>query len=64
MNAMEHGNRYQPNLGVLIQVAESRSAVRVRITDHEGDRPIPETTAPTLMPSWQVCSHRAAGACS
>jgi anti-sigma regulatory factor (Ser/Thr protein kinase) len=48
MNAMEHGNRYQPDLNVLIQVAESRSAVRVRITDHGGDRAIPETTAPDI----------------
>jgi serine phosphatase RsbU (regulator of sigma subunit)/anti-sigma regulatory factor (Ser/Thr protein kinase) len=48
MNAMEHGNRYQPELDVLIQVAESRSALRVRITDHGGDRAIPETTAPDI----------------
>jgi anti-sigma regulatory factor (Ser/Thr protein kinase) len=48
MNAMEHGNRYQPDLPVLIQVAESPSAVRVRITDHGGDRTIPETTAPDI----------------
>ena len=48
MNAMEHGNRYQPDLNVLIQVAESRSAVRVRITDRGGDRTIPETTTPDI----------------
>jgi serine phosphatase RsbU (regulator of sigma subunit)/anti-sigma regulatory factor (Ser/Thr protein kinase) len=48
MNAMEHGNRYRADLDVLIQVAASRSAVRVRITDYGGDRAIPETTAPDI----------------
>lgn len=48
MNAMEHGNRYQPELDVAIEVAESLSAIRVRITDHGGDRAIPETTAPDI----------------
>ncbi len=48
MNAMEHGNLYQPELDVAIEVAESLSAIRVRITDHGGDRAIPETTAPDI----------------
>lgn len=34
MNAMEHGNRYDPALDVRIVVAASGSAVAVRISDH------------------------------
>jgi anti-sigma regulatory factor (Ser/Thr protein kinase) len=48
MNAMEHGNRYNAELAVHIQVASSPAAVRVRITDHGGQRPIPETPAPDI----------------
>lgn len=48
MNAMEHGNHYDANLDVHIQVAASPTAVRVRITDHGGSRPIPETPAPDI----------------
>jgi serine phosphatase RsbU (regulator of sigma subunit)/anti-sigma regulatory factor (Ser/Thr protein kinase) len=48
MNAMEHGNGYLPDLAVRLQVAESPSAVRVRITDHGGGRAIPQTTAPDI----------------
>jgi serine phosphatase RsbU (regulator of sigma subunit)/anti-sigma regulatory factor (Ser/Thr protein kinase) len=48
MNAMEHGNRYQVGQDVQVQVAGSRSAVCVRITDRGGHRTIPETTAPDI----------------
>jgi serine phosphatase RsbU (regulator of sigma subunit)/anti-sigma regulatory factor (Ser/Thr protein kinase) len=48
MNAMEHGNRYDANLDVHIQVAASPTAVRVRITDHGGRRSIPETPTPDI----------------
>jgi serine phosphatase RsbU (regulator of sigma subunit)/anti-sigma regulatory factor (Ser/Thr protein kinase) len=34
MNAMEHGNRYDPALDVQIVVAESPAAIVVRIVDH------------------------------
>ncbi len=42
MNAMEHGNRYDPDLAVEIAVARSDSALSVRITDHGGAREIPD----------------------
>lgn len=48
MNAMEHGNHYDPDLNVHIQVAASPAAVRVRITDHGGQRPIPATPTPDI----------------
>jgi anti-sigma regulatory factor (Ser/Thr protein kinase) len=48
MNAMEHGNRYQVGQDVRIQVAASRSAVCVRITDQGGHRAIPEPTTPDI----------------
>jgi anti-sigma regulatory factor (Ser/Thr protein kinase) len=48
MNAMEHGNRYDPDLNVHIQVAASPTAVRVRITDHGGQRPVPDTPTPDI----------------
>lgn len=49
MNAMEHGNRYDPDLPALIQVAMSDTAVRVRITDHGGGTPIDEAASPDLL---------------
>ncbi|MCA9972956.1 MAG: ATP-binding protein, partial [Anaerolineales bacterium] len=39
MNAMEHGNRYDPDKPVSIDVAHSETAVRVRITDQGGGKP-------------------------
>src|SRR5258708_5355979 len=48
MNAMEHGNRYQADLPVRIEVRASSGAVAVRISDEGGTRPIPETTEPNL----------------
>ena len=48
MNAMEHGNEYQPDLPVSIQVLVSETALSVRITDHGGGRPIPEAESPDL----------------
>jgi serine phosphatase RsbU (regulator of sigma subunit)/anti-sigma regulatory factor (Ser/Thr protein kinase) len=48
MNAIEHGNKNQPDLPVVIQVQASPTAVRVRITDQGGDQPIPEPEAPNL----------------
>lgn len=48
MNAMEHGNHYSPNLKVAIQVYATPVTVFVRITDHGGGRPIPESTEPDL----------------
>jgi anti-sigma regulatory factor (Ser/Thr protein kinase) len=48
MNAMEHGNKYQEDLPVTIQVLGSGTAVIVRITDHGADQPIPEPETPDL----------------
>jgi serine phosphatase RsbU (regulator of sigma subunit)/anti-sigma regulatory factor (Ser/Thr protein kinase) len=48
MNAMEHGNRFQPELEVRVQVAMTDDAVRVRITDQGGTRPIGDAPAPDL----------------
>ncbi len=36
MNAMEHGNHYEPDKPVSIQVLASQAALSVRITDHGG----------------------------
>jgi serine phosphatase RsbU (regulator of sigma subunit)/anti-sigma regulatory factor (Ser/Thr protein kinase) len=46
MNAMEHGNGYDPDLYVQIVVSASAHAVTVRIVDHGGDREI----APAALP--------------
>jgi serine phosphatase RsbU (regulator of sigma subunit)/anti-sigma regulatory factor (Ser/Thr protein kinase) len=48
MNAMEHGNRYQEDLPVEIQVLLSPSRLAVHITDHGGGNPIPEPESPDL----------------
>lgn len=48
MNAMEHGNQYNPQLTVAIQVMQTPSALTVRITDHGGGRPIPTSPTPDL----------------
>lgn len=48
MNAMEHGNKYQPEVPVAIQVLASQAALLVRITDR-GSGPIsPDPEAPNL----------------
>ena len=48
MNAMEHGNRYDPDLPVAIQVRASSELLTVSITDHGGGQAIPEADAPDL----------------
>jgi serine phosphatase RsbU (regulator of sigma subunit)/anti-sigma regulatory factor (Ser/Thr protein kinase) len=48
MNAIEHGNRYRPDLRVGIQVLASEDNVAVRISDQGGDRPIPTPQTPDL----------------
>lgn len=40
MNAMEHGNEYDPQKPVLISVETNESAVRVSISDRGGGRTI------------------------
>lgn len=48
MNAMEHGNKYQADLPVTIQVFSSSEAVKVSIVDQGGATPIPEAKDPDL----------------
>jgi anti-sigma regulatory factor (Ser/Thr protein kinase) len=48
MNAMEHGNQYQAEIPVSIQVLKSEMAVAVRITDQGGGQTIPEAQTPDL----------------
>ena len=47
MNAMEHGNRYDPEKPVAIQVQTTGDGLIVSITDH-GGQAIPEADAPDL----------------
>jgi serine phosphatase RsbU (regulator of sigma subunit)/anti-sigma regulatory factor (Ser/Thr protein kinase) len=47
MNAMEHGNRYDPDKPVSIQVCRADGAVSVRITD-QGGTPLVEAQTPDL----------------
>jgi serine phosphatase RsbU (regulator of sigma subunit)/anti-sigma regulatory factor (Ser/Thr protein kinase) len=48
MNAMEHGNQYDPEKMVDISVASDEARVTVRITDEGGGAPIPTSTSPDL----------------
>jgi serine phosphatase RsbU (regulator of sigma subunit)/anti-sigma regulatory factor (Ser/Thr protein kinase) len=48
MNAMEHGNHYQPELPVIVQVLTSATALAVRITDQGTGREIIEPETPDL----------------
>ena len=48
MNAMEHGNKYQDDLPVFIQVLTSADGVAVHVTDQGGESDIPEAATPDL----------------
>ena len=48
MNAMEYGNRYQPDLPVSIRVSLLGQSLSVEIVDHGGGEEIPEPEAPDL----------------
>lgn len=48
MNAMEHGNQYDPDKPVLLSVAQSETAVSVRITDQGGGVPARDAALPDL----------------
>ena len=48
MNAMEHGNRYDPDLPVAIQVRASSELLTVSITDHGGGQEVLDGEAPDL----------------
>jgi len=48
MNAMEHGNHYQPDVLVSVQVLASQKALAVRIRDQGSGQPIPSPEEPDL----------------
>lgn len=48
MNAMEHGNKYDPNKPVEVQVRAEQSLVIVAITDQGGEQEMPQTETPDL----------------
>ena len=48
MNAMEHGNHYDPDLPVFIQVRASETCISVRITDEGGHFELPASQTPDL----------------
>jgi serine phosphatase RsbU (regulator of sigma subunit)/anti-sigma regulatory factor (Ser/Thr protein kinase) len=48
MNAMEHGNKNNPEIPVKVQVKASPELLSVHITDEGGSVPIPDNPAPDL----------------
>jgi anti-sigma regulatory factor (Ser/Thr protein kinase) len=48
MNAMEHGNQYNPDLPISVRVVASESAVTVTITDRGSQHSFPETETPDI----------------
>lgn len=48
MNAIEHGNRNDPDLDVGVEVLAGVDSLNVRVTDHGGDIEIPEAHTPDL----------------
>ena len=48
MNAMEHGNKFNPAVPVDFVVRATDQALSVRITDQGGGKPIPEAAVPDL----------------
>jgi Histidine kinase-like ATPase domain len=62
MNAMEHGNRYRPEVPVVIEVLCSDADLSVRINDQGGIRdPAPDKEVPELEAKGECY---AAGSCS
>jgi anti-sigma regulatory factor (Ser/Thr protein kinase) len=48
MNAMEHGNQYDPDKPARLKVMMEETAVRITITDEGGGAPLKTTAAPDL----------------
>jgi len=48
MNAMEHGNNYQPEVPVLVRVTVSGNQLLIAVSDSAGEQPIPEAPTPDL----------------
>jgi serine phosphatase RsbU (regulator of sigma subunit)/anti-sigma regulatory factor (Ser/Thr protein kinase) len=47
MNAIEHGNQYDPNVAARVRVSRARSSLYIRLTD-SGSAPLREPPAPNL----------------
>jgi serine phosphatase RsbU (regulator of sigma subunit)/anti-sigma regulatory factor (Ser/Thr protein kinase) len=48
MNAMEHGNKYQQDVPVLIRIAVKREKLCISVSDSGTDQPLPEPQTPDL----------------
>ncbi|HET8738935.1 MAG TPA: ATP-binding SpoIIE family protein phosphatase, partial [Acidimicrobiia bacterium] len=48
MNAIEHGNGNDPDLGVGVKVVASPTRLTIKVTDQGGDKEIPEATTPDI----------------
>ncbi len=48
MNAIEHGNRNQPDQPVRVEVETAGRRLLVRVTDYGSGLPIPEITSPNI----------------
>lgn len=48
MNAMEHGNHYNEDKPVLIEVSRDERSLTISVTDRGGGRPIPDAETPDL----------------
>jgi serine phosphatase RsbU (regulator of sigma subunit)/anti-sigma regulatory factor (Ser/Thr protein kinase) len=48
MNAMEHGNQYNPDLPISVRVVASEEAVKVTIIDHGSQHSFPEPETPDI----------------
>lgn len=48
MNAMEHGNRYNPDLSVEVRVLASPTQIEVHVIDHGRDAPVTDAEEPSL----------------
>lgn len=48
MNAMEHGNEYQPETPATVEVRTNGSAISVRVIDQGGDAPVTPSAIPDL----------------
>jgi len=53
MNAMEHGNHYDPDKPVSIEVLASRTTLSVRVIDHGGTRTLPSEPG-TVVPDLEA----------
>ena len=54
MNAMEHGNNFQADVPVYIEVISSDKSIAVRITDQGGGQPISDLEVPDLEAKFRT----------